>query len=419
MSLVGAALRMVRSPAAVYLVSTAVCRSAAIFLIPLYTRVLSLSEYGEYALAQTAATILAAIVPLGMNSSVSRFYFDGEQREDGAAKSGAVARWMTILTLAHLVFWAGLVLLFAPEGTGLWSRRAALLLLLTTGGAAISPVLMVYFRAVQRPYVVALLQLLEFALTTGAGLLFVLVLDRGFYGALEAQAAATGLMGCLAATFIWTRMPGRLDAVLLKRGARFSAPFLAQVIASWLVSAADRWALKAAGLDQEVGSYALATQLTSAAAMPTAAFAEAELARTGEVYRAIGMEGVASESARSRRLFLLASGLPAGALLLAMPIIELFIGGDASATTSLIPVLCLVLILDAQFYPSQLVIYCSGHSRYMLIVTTATVVTSMSALLLFVPLYGVAGALAARALGSAARLIASWAMASRALKVAA
>jgi O-antigen/teichoic acid export membrane protein len=380
-------------------------RLGGVLLIPIYTRKLTLAEYGDYALSQTIVTLLSAVFVLGLSSSVSRFYFDGKDPSIGEARSGSVARWMTMLMCGWcLTIALGLVIFGDADGRGLLGRYAQMLLLIQTAGYSVLSPVLVYLRARQRPYTVAALQLTDFAVNTTGGIVFVVLLKRGFHGVLEAGALSAGSLGIVSIVFIWLRMRGSLSPENLRAAIRFSSPYLFQIFSNWLLSASDRWALKSAGRHDEVGSYALGGQLANLVMMPIASLSEADLPRFGEIFRAQGMKGVGQELPRTRRRYFLVSGGLSLALISTIPIIRLALGDGARAALPLIPLFCVVLMLDAQFYPNQAVVYCASRSGYLTWATLTTILVNLGALAVMTSRFGVYGALVAKGAGSLARV---------------
>jgi O-antigen/teichoic acid export membrane protein len=403
-------LRIVKQPAFVYLAATLLNRVSAIVLIPIYTRRLSLAAYGDYALALTLTTVLSFALSLGLTSSVGRVYFDGVDRELALTRSGSVARWVTVLVLGSMATLAAVVVLAAPaSGDGVLSRHAMLCVLAAAGGAALGPVPLVFLRAVQRPYLVALLQFVDLLASTGFGILFVVHLDRGFLGSVEAMAASGAVNIAIAAAFIWGTLRGRLDPQLLLSSIRFSAPFLLHAFANWVQSAGDRWGLKLTDRDADVGRFALAVQLTQPVGMPGSALADAEFARVGELFRVGGLSRIDRALGVARLRYLLVTLVPALLLVAALPLARILLGPAATGgTLRLVPLLCLVAIVDMQFFPSQLVVYYASRTRWMLFVTFATLLTNIGLMALLVPPFGTLGAIAARGGGSVARSTSMW-----------
>ena len=53
-----------------------ICRAISFFVFPLYTYVLTTSDFGTMELVNTGAGIISVIINLGLNNSLQRFYYD-------------------------------------------------------------------------------------------------------------------------------------------------------------------------------------------------------------------------------------------------------------------------------------------------------------------------------------------------------
>ena len=143
-------LALARGPAAVYLWASVVSSGAGLVLIPIYTRRLSLAEYGDYVLALTLIAVLPTVLTLGMTSALARFFFDTPDREEGRRRVGGVARAMILLAVGLALPIEGLVLALG-QPDGLWGRWELSCILWAGGGGALAQIPSVYLRAARRP----------------------------------------------------------------------------------------------------------------------------------------------------------------------------------------------------------------------------------------------------------------------------
>jgi len=88
-----------RSPAAVYLAAVVLSRAGAFLLIPLYTRRLTLEEYGQYALFLTLLAFLSTFMSAGLLSAIPKAYFSEEDRAEGKRRAAEVSRWLALISL--------------------------------------------------------------------------------------------------------------------------------------------------------------------------------------------------------------------------------------------------------------------------------------------------------------------------------
>ena len=92
-----------KSPAAVYLGASVLARAGSLILIPLYTRRLTLEEYGNYALFLTLLVFLSTFISAGLVSAIPSAYFSEQDRAEGKRRASEVARWTAIVSLLTAV----------------------------------------------------------------------------------------------------------------------------------------------------------------------------------------------------------------------------------------------------------------------------------------------------------------------------
>jgi len=271
-------------------------------------------------------------------------------------------------------------------------------------------------RSSQRSIAAAAWQLAEFGTVTGAGLVFVGLLGRGVRGAIEALATAYLVCGIVAVGFVFIGLRGRLHGDVLRRALRFGIPFVPHLIANWAQLASDRWLLKFFGYEADLGRYVLAMQLASVVSLAVAAFHDAESARIGEMFRRDGMPKLRAELRSIQRRYLVATALPSVAVLLALPLTPIFLGPHFRSTTTLVPIMLLLSIVDTAYFPSSNVVYFAGRTKVIPVITVAGAITNLLANLLLVPSLGVFGGLLARGMGYGVRSGALWVIAQQCVR---
>lgn len=390
-----AIFRRLGSPSAIYLFANALTRLGAFGLIPLYVRRLDGPSYGDYILAQTILSLAPAFA-LGMPMAIARFYFDAKDVEVATRRFGGVARWtLAIALLMGLLAAVGIRLL--PDGVGIGARRSMLLLDVGVVGSAAYALPQQFTRNTQRPVVTVVFQLAEFALLVGSGLYFVAVLDRGLGGALEALSFTYALLGGISAIYVFSVIPGSFSLPLLRESLALALPYVPHFLAQWVQSAADRWALKIAGQDADVGTYGLASQIAAVPQMVVGAWYLEQSAVTGESFRAGGLSTLLAALGPARRKFAAAALFPALLIVLSIPLLRVLV--PRPAVFVYVPMILAIGLVDALYYPHQLVLYYAGKSRLLAGASIANAIVSLVCVWLLVPPLGLWGAVLSR-LGS-------------------
>jgi len=379
-------------------------RAGSLLLIPLYTRRLTLEEYGYYALFLTLLAFLSTFISAGLVAALPRAYFSEKDREEGKRRASEIARWIALISLgASAVLLAG-VECFAPEDTApLLSRASLRLAALGAAGTAISVVPPVLLRSEQRAYSAAAFQLLQFATMAGAGLVLVLVLDRGYRGAIEAAAGAPVVSALVSLVYIRMLPAGRMPLKRLHAALRFALPFLPHFVAQWVLSAADLWILGKAGFGEELGSYSLAAQVVVPVNMVITAWNQHMGPEMGEHFRAGGISKMRTHLPGVRLSYLAAALVPGIAVLLGLPLVVWLVGPDFESAIVFVPFLLLAILPNALYFSDFQIVYHGGRARWIGAATVTAAGLNLALGLLLIPQFGAYGAIVARVAGAFVR----------------
>lgn len=403
--------------AMIYLGATVLARAGAIFLIPAYTRELEPEEYGDLALAQTLVSFLSTPMSLGLGASVVRQFYASENRADSEARAGAAARWMIVSALGSALL-LSLGAALSPWPLTLGASHGVYCVLVGGALGALATIPVTYFRASQQPLRAAAFQLTEFCVTVGAGVVMVLGLGRGLIGAIEAMAASASIMGLVAIGFVLLRLPGRLDAGMLAPALRFGLPLVPHGAANQIQQMSDRWILKWAGLEAQLGTYALAGQLTTPVLMTVLAWHEAMSPAMGEARRSGGAAAVAAMLGRTIRGYALAAAAPGLAIVTCLPIAALFLGDRFHGSLWLVPLLATIYLVESIYYPLANVLFYLDKPNAIVRVTVSAGLLNVALNAVLILSIGLPGAFVARAISMSARTIAMGLSARTALQEA-
>ncbi len=397
-------LALWKSPAAIYLGAAILSRAASLFLIPLYTRRLTVEEYGRYALFLTLLAFLSTFLSAGLLSAIPTEYFSDKDHAVGKRRASEVSRWIALLVLGGATLsLVGAGLFAANDPTSLFGRKTLSLAIVGSAGMAIGTVPWTLLRSEQRPYPAAAFQLLEFTTMTGAGLLLVLVLRRGYEGAIEAAALAPAVNALAALIYIWRLPKSGLHLKRLRAALRFALPFLPHFVAGWLLGASDLWILRRAGFALELGSYSLAAQVVAPVSMVITAWNLHMAAEMGACFRADGIPGMRSRLPGVRLTYIASAVVPGVALLLGLPLVASVVGERFESAIVFVPFLVLAILPNALYFADFQILYYSGRSWRIAGATVAAAVLTVVVGLLVIPRYGAYGAVAARVTGALVR----------------
>lgn len=222
----------------IYGISGAASRLAAVVLVPLYTRTLSIGDYGQLELLLAIHALILIVAGMQVESAVARDYFETKA---GSARALAwSALYLTLVGTALVsivltaVWWFG----WMP---GAFSAQILFLLLAMTLPAQLFGVQLVILRFAGNPVFFAVLSFCDLALCALFTAWYIVVMHFGVVGAL--YGVLSGKVICV--TVAWRRTlgglpPPQVDRTLTASMLRYGVPSLPAVLVGWVQNAGSR-----------------------------------------------------------------------------------------------------------------------------------------------------------------------------------
>lgn len=382
----------------VYGLASVFSKGLAIFLLPLYTRVLSPGDYGAYDLLITLGALANLVVALEIAQGLARYWADAPEPAE-RKRLASTSLWFSVLMYGLFLL---IGLLAAPQLNVLVLGDARYLdaFRLGVGFIAVNGIyylLLNQFRWELRSKAYALVSVAYALFTLLFALVFCLWLDFGLVGVMLAQLMAALLSGLLCLwllrrTFGWLFDVGQLHAML-----RFSIPLVPAGLAVFISLYINRFALNHFGSLEDVGHFGIGSRIAGLAALLILGI---QAALTPLVYQHYRDPQTPGQIARLFSWFMAVA--LAGCLFLALfarELLMLFATPEFMAGAALVGVLAPSLLL------SQMYIFAPGiaiakKTHWQLWVTLLSAVASVAGNWLLVPLWGVWGAALATLLAS-------------------
>jgi O-antigen/teichoic acid export membrane protein len=257
-------VRRIVKDALIYGSGDLVLRAGAFITIPIYTRLLTPSEYGVWTFLITAGFLLGAVLIVGGDSAYARFFFAtdevGERRSLTSTWLGFLALWSFGVVLVLLPF----APIFSDWAFG--TRRhwfLVVLALLTAPVTVMSTMFGQVIRNQFRPVLYGVMNVAATALGIGLSLFLVLVEGLRVTGVMTGMLVAAAVLLPVRAWAARAMLRPVFDAELLKRVLRFGVPLVPASIAGWVMNTSDRVVLAKLSTFHEVGLYSLAFSVVS------------------------------------------------------------------------------------------------------------------------------------------------------------
>jgi O-antigen/teichoic acid export membrane protein len=255
-------LRRLATTGAAYTAASILSKVIAVALLPLYTRYLTLADYGAAEVMFAAVVSASIVVRLGLIEAVLRFYYkDGEDPAAVVASTFAGLFWFaTIGALVALPF-------ATPISEALLDRPAADLARISIGGLWVLTMfefMLTLFRLEERARAFFVTTIVNVLVTIGLTVVLVVGAGEGARGLLVGSYASGAVFVLGLIVFQWRRLSLRFDRELLRRLLRFGLPTMPAEASLYLLNFVDRIIIvRTVGL-AEAGLYSLAVKFAQA-----------------------------------------------------------------------------------------------------------------------------------------------------------
>lgn len=246
----------------IYGFGVVVSQVVGFFLIPVYTRYLTPSDYGTLEIFTTTSSILSIIFVMGLSSALFRSYF---LHDDPEKKKAVVSTAFVYLSLTSAILSLLLIalasnfshILFHSTEYTLYFRLIFISLFCDVGVVITLSV----FRAREEPIRYALVTVARLLISISLNIVFVVVLHKGVLGILEANLITSGSLYVILLGTIIRRAGFNFSSEELKRMLAFGLPLVPAGLGSWILTLSDRYFLQFMSTSSELGLYSLGYKL--------------------------------------------------------------------------------------------------------------------------------------------------------------
>jgi O-antigen/teichoic acid export membrane protein len=262
-------LRRLATTGAAYTAASILSKVIAVALLPLYTRYLTLTDYG--AAEVMFATIVSAsiVVRFGLIEALLRFYYkDDEDPDRVVASTFAGLFWFaTVGALVALPFATPIAEALLDPKRAAEVGQMAELVRISIGGLWVLTMfefMLTLFRLEERARAFFVTTILNVLVTIGLTVILVVGAGEGARGLLVGSYASGAVFVLGLIVLHWRRLSLRFDRHLLRRLLRFGLPTMPAEASLYLLNFVDRIIIvRSLGL-AEAGLYSLAVKFAQA-----------------------------------------------------------------------------------------------------------------------------------------------------------
>lgn len=256
----------------IYGLSGYISKFIGVFLLPLYTKVLTPFDYGILDLLNSVAVFTSFIIISGTDASLGYYYFRREFQEEKKllVSSGLLIRITFSLSMALVI------IILAPSlNKLLFTNDNTFLIQLYSFYIVFNSIFFFTTELLRfeiKPWVYTLFSSGNVLINILSAILFVLILRLGVLGAIIASVVSYGLFSILGIIYIAKNYKLHFSGKWVKNILGYGFPLIGTSIATWVLQYSDRYFLNfLSGLNQ-IGIYSVGLKVASITGVIAGAF---------------------------------------------------------------------------------------------------------------------------------------------------
>lgn len=289
-------------------------------LVPLYTSVLSTSEYGVVDLVNTIGNVLAPILIINVSEAVMRFSLDKNADYEKIMSIGTIIFLASIFIGTIIIPFSSLIEDIAPY---------AVYVYLYTLSLSASQLFLSYLRGKEKLILYSVGNIVQTFLIAILNLIFLKFMNFEIYGYFTAYIIAnfvTSIYAFVAGGAFHVIVKFRFDRKLASAMVKYSAVLIPNTFMWWIMNSSDRIMVTSMIGAAENGIYAISYKLPSLVSTLTGIFNQAWS------YSAIREEGSEDEEGYSNKIFIrlisVVTFLSIALLTVVKPFLHLYVDAD-------------------------------------------------------------------------------------------
>lgn len=245
-----------------YGIAEILSRVIGFLMIPVYTRYLSPTDYGIQEIVGLTVEVIGIVLNMGIADAIYRYYYETKESHQQRLVISTALAGIPVLSftvLSSVAFFAKPLAALVLDGTHQYPY--ILLALGTLWGNQIVNLTNTYLRVIQQSKAYLVLSVVKLLIALSLNILFVVFLGKGVMGIFISNIIVAVGFGCGCYLFTSHRVGLRFSADMAKKMLRFSLPIVPANLASLVVSASDRYFVKAFFSLADAGIYSLGYKL--------------------------------------------------------------------------------------------------------------------------------------------------------------
>jgi O-antigen/teichoic acid export membrane protein len=379
-----------------YSLGDVLVKASGFFLIPIYTRILTPTDYGIVGYLQVFSQILIVVLGFGFHGAQTRYYYEHRDENDTVGKFMFTINSTTIV--AFLVLILPLLLVGSLRGWTVGSENipfypyvtvtliAVLLSVLNTNVTS-------SLRMKQNFLGATLVHVFTFLFTTSATIFLVVYLKQGAFGRIAGNALGLAIIFLPCYIFLYARQfKFQFSKEALKYAVGFGFPIVIHLLMGTIHNSIDRLMLEHYLPISELGIYTLGISVATVLQMFVTAFNQAYQPSYYELMES-GGESRETHIVKTFKFWLVMLTLATCiGIVIGGPFLTIFAGSQFRDVSSIFPYLLLSVYAGSFYFFFSSPIFFYKKTHLLPLITGSSAIINIVLNLLLIPKYGINGA---------------------------
>lgn len=249
---------------AIYGIGNISTKIIGLILLPLYTKHLTVSDYGILGIIEVSTQLLIAVFGLTLYQAFFRWYWDKEYKDK---QKSIFFTSIIFLVFISILMYLGSYSFSEKFSVLLFDKTAYSYLLkimvVSAGLQIIAQMPSTLMRLQEKPILYSVTNIVKLIVTLFLTIYFIVFLGKNMEGIYEAQIIGFLVYVLILSKYIWKNIKIKFEAKILIGMLGYSFPLIFASISGVILSIADRYCLKFLGDLSEVGIYSLGYKIAN------------------------------------------------------------------------------------------------------------------------------------------------------------
>jgi O-antigen/teichoic acid export membrane protein len=367
------------------------------FMIPVYTRFLTPSDYGIMSMLMLLNSFIAIILPLGLDAAFMRFYCDCKNEREKSAVYTTALLFITVLgfiTAISLSVFSSQISSILFSATKYSAYVIAMLIILLCQLAKLVPVQFVV--ANEKSVFYTFYSIGGFLLAISLNIYFIAILKMGVLGFIYSSLIIEVVTAVFLVIVTLPRKGLEFSFKWLKEMLKFGFPLIFSSLAMFIYMFSDRFFIEKYYSLAAVGLYSLSLQFGDIISYAIGPFLTARTPFIFSSYKEKNAKEMFSRLFTYSSLVFCFIGL--GLSVCIKDVFSIVVGREFFEAYKLVPIVVLAILFRTSFYSLSIGISIMKKTGFIVYIYTVAAIVNILLLVFLIPKFGALGAAISRAI---------------------